>query len=229
MQAPGFARRAVVRALLLGMVMAAPLTLSSQSVAAANVQSEGAADFIRTLGQQAIAELGDKSIPYDERVDQFSKLLNDGFAMDAISRFVLGRYWRVASDEEKQAFRKTFERVVMQRFLPLFEGYSNDDFVVEGAKQDPRNPDFYLVDSRIAQPGDKGGMVKAGWRVRHKSSDFEIVDVLAEGVSMAITLRSEYTSVIKRNGGRVSALTDTLEQKLARGAFKPESAQDVVQ
>jgi phospholipid transport system substrate-binding protein len=136
--------------------------------------------------------------------------------MEPISRFVLGRYARVASDSQMSTFRDVFLQVVTQRFLPLFEGYTTDDFHVDGAKPDPRSDGLYLVNSRVRSPKNDQ-FAKAGWRVRHKNGDYEIVDVIAEGVSMAITLRSEYSSVIQQNGGRVEALIAKLKEKVKAG------------
>ncbi len=45
----------------------------------------------------------------------------------------------------------------------------------------------------------------------------KIVDVRVENLSMAITLRSEYTTLLQRNGGDVSGLIDELKQRLATG------------
>ncbi|MFQ6018777.1 MAG: ABC transporter substrate-binding protein [Kiloniellaceae bacterium] len=48
-------------------------------------------------------------------------------------------------------------------------------------------------------------------------------DVVVEGVSMVITLRSEYGSVIKRMGG-IDGLVRLLRDKLGRGEFAPKTA-----
>lgn len=229
MRVPRLAPRAVAAPLLAAALIAGMPALAGKPAAAAEPSPEGAASFIRDLAHRAIVNLGDSGTSYETRAKQFRELLREGFAIDAISRFVLGRYWRVATEAEQQAFRDTFERVIAQRFLPLFERYTQDDFVVEGARTDPRNPALYLVDTRIAQPGEREGMVQAGWRIRHEGDAYAIVDVVAEGVSMAITLRSEYTSVVQRNGGRIQALIDLLERKLAAGAFRPDTAEGMVQ
>lgn len=196
--------------------------------AAAQDATQKAADHVERLGDRAIDELADASVPQDERAARFRTLLNDGFDVPAIARFVLGRYWRVASPQEREAFMDTFERVLVQRFLPLFEDYRGDDFKVDSARQDPNNPDFYVVDTLVRAPGGNE-RVRVQWRVRQSDGELEIVDVTAEGVSMAITLRSEYSSVIQRHGGQVSALVDLLDQKLAEGAFRPQSARDITQ
>jgi phospholipid transport system substrate-binding protein len=60
------------------------------------------------------------------------------------------------------------------------------------------------------------------WRVRENNGDFKILDIVGEGVSMAITLRSEYSTVLKNNGGQLPPLTEALREKVARGAFAPK-------
>lgn len=217
-------RRAAILMVALGLALAPASGRTADAVTA-----EDAGAFISKLGSKAIAKLGDETVPYDDRVQTFREMVQEYFAMEAISRFVLGRYWRIATPEKQEAFREAFLGVITQRFLPLFEGFEQDDFNMESAKPDPNNPDrLFLVSSRISQP-DGTGTVKAGWRVQKREEGLQIVDVLAEGVSMAITLRSEYNSVIQRNGGQVSALIDRLETNLAKGAYKPDTVQDAIE
>ena len=62
--------------------------------------------------------------------------------------------------------------------------------------------------------------VKVVWRVRETDGQPKVLDVIIEGASMALTLRSEYSSFIKSSGGKVAGLTESLREKVARGAFK---------
>ena len=59
----------------------------------------------------------------------------------------------------------------------------------------------------------KGEAIHVNWRVRKHGEGYKIVDIIAEGISIAVTLRSEYVSVLKRNGGDVDALTLVLREK----------------
>jgi phospholipid transport system substrate-binding protein len=77
-----------------------------------------------------------------------------------------------------------------------------------------------LIDSRIDRI--QGEPYRVSWRVRESDGSFKILDIVAEGVSMAITLRSEYGTVLKNNGGQLPPLTDALREKVARGAFAPQ-------
>jgi phospholipid transport system substrate-binding protein len=206
-------------ALALGFLTVAGLAPPADAATPADAEK-----FIRELGQEAISKLSDESVPMETRVQHFRTLVNEGFAMETISRFVLGRYVRVASDEEMAEFRDVFLRVVTQRFLPLFEGYTQDDFVIDGAQVDPRSDKLFLVKSRVRSPTN-GQFAKAGWRVQNRGDGMQIVDVVAEGVSMAITLRSEYSSVIRQNGGQVSALIAKLRQNIEKDSTQADTVE----
>ena len=209
--------------ILRGVALALTVMLTAGQAGAAS--PDEAAQFIRDLGTEAIDNLADMELSEQEREARFQKMLNEGFAMKEISRFVLGRYWRVASPEEQESFRKTLQQVLADRFAPMFTNYGKNDFKVLKGQDDPSNPKLYMVTTRIKDP-TSGNMVTAKWRVQHKDGDFAIVDVKAEGVSMAITLRSEYNSVIQRNDGSVAALIDKMQEALNRDSGEGTDASE---
>ena len=208
---------------LLSKTLLAPLAvlcaLWLQPVAAA-VDTKQAADFLASLQEKAASRLGDASVTKEEKEQHFRKLFNENFDVPAIGRFVIGRYWRAASDVDQKAFLAVFEDAMVQRFLPLLAENSSERFQIGTVTRDSANEDMALIDSRI----DRGGAepYRVAWRVRESDGTFKILDIVAEGVSMAITLRSEYGTVLKNNGGQLPPLTDALRDKVARGAFAPQ-------
>ena len=139
--------------------------------------------------------------------------MEKNFAGRDLARFVLGRYWRVASEQQRARFMTLLREVALTRFLPTFQRMSMDQVTIERSIADPQAKGVARVITRVDVP-DRAP-VKLAWRVRPTDDGgYEIVDIMAEGVSMAITLRSEYSSVIDQNGGRVEALLSRLEQRL---------------
>jgi phospholipid transport system substrate-binding protein len=59
--------------------------------------------------------------------------------------------------------------------------------------------------------------IRVDWRLRADNSDFRILDVIVEGLSMAVTQRDEFASVIQSKGGKVAGLLDVLRQKVGQG------------
>lgn len=188
--------------------------------AAAAVDTKQAANFLADLQEKAASRLGDGSISEQEKEANFRRLFNENFDVPAIGRFVIGRYWRAASEADKQAFLAVFEDAMVQRFLPLLAENSSERFRIGTVTQDNANEDMVMIDSRIDRNGREP--YRVSWRVRQSDGSFKILDIVAEGVSMAITLRSEYGTVLKNNGGQLAPLTEALREKVARGAFEPQ-------
>lgn len=189
--------------------------------ATAAVDAKQAASFLAELQEEAAASLGDNSVSSEEKERQFRQLFNENFDVPAIGRFVIGRYWRSASEADQKAFLEVFEDAMVQRFLPLLAENSSERFQIGTVTPDAGNDDMALIDSRIDRNGAEP--YRVAWRVRETDGSFKILDIVAEGVSMAITLRSEYGSVLKSNGGQLPPLTEALREKVARGAFAPQT------
>lgn len=172
-----------------------------------------AAGFINDLLNKALKTLDNKQLSDEERAKTFRELLDRDFDMPRISRFVLGPYWREASEPEKQQFQKLFEDYVVRSYASRFSEYSGEQVKVTGSR--PESETSTLVQSQVVR--QNGPPAKVDWRVRKDNNDFKIVDVDVEGVSMVLTQREEFSSVIQRSGGTVAGLNKELQQKLAQG------------
>jgi len=173
-----------------------------------------ASTFIQSLGTQAINELTGSAVPPAERQARFRRLLDSNFDMAAISKFVLGRYWRTATDPERSDFQKLFEEYLVQSYSVRFGEYSGERFEVAGSTRDEDG--ISVVHSKIDRTAAED--VRIDWRVRPAGSSFVIVDIIVEGVSMAVTQRSEFASVIQSKGGTVKGLIDALRAKTTQSA-----------
>lgn len=203
-----------------GALLAAGLCLPPLVRVAASAE-QPASSFLDTMRERAIAGLTDTSRSEQEREDLFRDLLNETFDIERIGQFVVGRYWRQADEDDQEAFLQAFEDAIVQRFLPLFSQYKGEQLIVGAAQPDSKNPKFTVVTSTYVDA--QGRQVKTDWRLHERDGQYKVFDVVVEGVSMAITLRSEYASVIKNQGG-LPGLVVLLRDKLAKGEFKPAVA-----
>ncbi len=73
-----------------------------------------------------------------------------------------------------------------------------------------------IVFSTLVRP--EGKPTRVSWRLRRYADDFKIIDVIVEGVSMLITQRDEFSSVIRKSGGELDGLITLLQDKVE--AFK---------
>jgi len=180
---------------------------------------EKAKKFIGDLGARAINTLTSKEMPQIEREEKFEKIFEEAFDLMSIAKFVLGRYRRTATEQEKQEFLTLFKRSMSITYADRFSQYTNELFEITDAKNRDQERGLVRVASIIKRPDAPD--VKVEWNVHcNKEKEFKIVDVIVEGVSMSTTQRQEYSSIIEREGGTVSGLNRALKKK-ARSAHHP--------
>ena len=186
----------------------------SVPAAHAGSHTDASVNFINDLSNQAITTLSDKSISTEQRREEFRKLFRDGFAVNGIARFVAGRYWRSASEDERTEYLQLFEDVIVNTWADRFSQYSGQKFEVRGATDatpDKSPENVALVESLFFT--DPTTPVRLEWRVASKGDLVKIVDVKLEGISMATTQRDEFNSVVSKNGRTLAALIEELRRR----------------
>lgn len=163
---------------------------------------------ITNLGNQALQVLGTNVDP-NVRVARFRQLFGEDFDVPGIARFVLGRYWHVATPQQQQQFVKAFADYIVLAYSNRLAEYSGEHLKVTGSRA---VPDGSLVSSQIVRPNG-APPAEVDWRLTRHDGAYKIDDVIVEGVSMAVTQRSEFASVIQRHGGQVQGLITALRQK----------------
>ena len=185
------------------------LVLALMAAAPRATAAEDPRAFITTLGTRAIEVLG-PAVPEQQRLTRFRELFHNDFDIPAIGQFVLGRYWRAASPQEQQEFLTLFQEYIVQAYSARLGQYGGAPFRVTGSRQSGNE---IVVTSEILRPG--GAPIQVDWFLVDQGGRLLITDVYVGGVSMKVTQRDEFASVIQRNGGQVGALLAQLRQKVA--------------
>jgi len=173
------------------------------------------AAVISNLGSRALEVLG-KNAPQSQRVARFRELLREDFDVPEISRFVLGRYWNVATEEQRAEFVKLFEEYIALAYSTRLAEYTGETLKVTGSRPEA---DGAIVSSQILRPAG-AAPVKVDWRLIGRNGAYKISDVSVDGISMAVTQRSEFASVIQHNGGQVQGLITMLREKTGGSASR---------
>jgi phospholipid transport system substrate-binding protein len=194
------------------LVLLACIGIGAGSAAAATearTSPAEAAKFVQDLGNRAVALLAN----YDESETTkhqaaFKELVRKGFDLDLIGRFVLGASWRTATPEQRQEYQQLFATWVLNSYARRLGAYKGERFKVTGSQ--PIAETDALILTTIERPD--GAPINAGWRVREIKGQMKIIDVVVEGVSMALTQRQEFASVIQRRG--LSGLIHDLRERV---------------
>lgn len=166
---------------------------------------ESAKQMVDGLAKQAITSLQKDS--KDQQKQRFTQLLGSHFDSAKIGQFALGRYNRQLTPAQRTEYNALFKKMVVNVYTARFQEYSGQTVTVTGARKDEKSGDI-LVNSRINQPSG-GEPVPVDWRIRGG----KIIDVIVTGVSMSVTQRDDFASVIAKGGGKIDALLTYLRQR----------------
>lgn len=180
-------------------------------IASAEANEAAAVTFMQSLGDRTLNVL--QSDPtFNQALPQLRPLFIQNFDMPTIGRFVLGRYWNQASASQQQTYTSLFTEMVVNTYTRRFVGYAGQTFQINSSRPDG-NTDV-IVQSQINQRGN-APPIAVDWRVRdYGGGTYRILDVVIEGVSMAATQRSEFSSIIQRNGGSIDALLNLMQNNV---------------
>ena len=199
------------RALLAGALLAALMVAAAgQRTAAAD---DAAVAFVQGVGDEVLAILGDKANgSLAEREVAFRDLMGRGFDIPIVTRFVLGKHWRTATDDQRAAFTAIFLEFLARVYASRFDSYSygGEVFTVHAAIADESGDT--IVRARVARSSG-ADPVEVDFRVRSRDGSLRVVDLYVEGISMLLSHRAEFASVINRKG--IDGLLSDIRARIA--------------
>ena len=164
-----------------------------------------------------ITELEQTSLR-DDMTDKDNKqvldrLVESYFDVDAITRFSVGRYWRVATQAERSEYAKLFRFVLLNQANEQFHKLRDLEF--KPTTTNTKGDKLILVGGIIHDKSGEFPDVEIFWRVvARPDMPVKIFDIEVENISMLKTQQDENTTLIRRNAGRFSALIEALQEQL---------------
>lgn len=172
--------------------------------AAATSQDEAIA-FVEDVVQDTLA------LAENGTVEEVDALFERVFAVDRISRFVVGRAYRSMSDNQKAEYQSAFRPYAVGWIHS--ELFSNigivEDYKIQRAIEEKRGERLlgYMVVSSFKTTNH--GLTDIQWRLRDIDGELKIVDIIVMGVSISISQQTFFQNTIQNNGG-VEGLIDFL-------------------
>jgi phospholipid transport system substrate-binding protein len=179
--------------------------------ASARAEADPAVAFIQRRGEELLA-IVNGGAPPAEKKQQVARLLVETVDVEGVGRFVVGRYWRTATPEEQREFQRLFKDMLVATISARFGELQGLRFQVTGPTR--RDEESQGVGTVIERPGQAPAVVE--WRIAGNGDGMKVVDLIAEGASLRLTQRGEYTAVLQRNSGRFDALLGAMRRQLAQ-------------
>ncbi len=132
--------------------------------------------------------------------------INNNFAGTGIAKFVAGEAWKKSDKNTKRIFIDNFKRHLALNIASMMQGYSDQTYELTKSKYDNKNQ-VTLINMEIFS--DTGSVVVT-WRVKESKDRFYIIDLIVADISLVVTKRSEFNSMLKKVDNDLSKFNEVL-------------------
>ena len=163
--------------------------------------------FVSNFADNAISILSNESLDASQKNIQFTELVMSSIDMNLISKFVLSKYWKLATDDQKKAYQVAFKQYFISSYANKLDQYSGEKVVIVSSNAAKK---FVIVKSNIVRDGTDTLKIELDWRLLTRDSQTKIIDLSIEGISLIIAQREEFQSFLANNDNSLDALINKL-------------------
>ena len=153
-------------------------------------------NFVTSFADSAISILSSDSLSDAERTSSFTDLVMSSIDLNLISKFVLSKAWKNASDEQKEEYLIAFKDYFINSYANKLDQYTGEKVDVIGSQEAGK---YVIVESNIIREGTDTLKINLKWRLLNKDNQIKIIDLNIEGISLVIAQREEFQSFLANN------------------------------
>ena len=153
-------------------------------------------NFVTSFADSAISILSNDTISDAERTSSFTELVMSSIDLNLISKFVLSKAWKNASDEQKENYLIAFKDYFVSSYANKLDQYTGEKIDVIGSQEAGK---YVIVESNIVREGTDTLKINLKWRLLNKNNQIKIIDLNIEGISLVIAQREEFQSFLANN------------------------------
>jgi len=159
-----------------------------------------AADYSTPTGrvkdsiEKVIATLNDKNLSREDRWQQISAVIKNGFDFRSMSQSVLATNWQKATPEEQQRFTEFFTQYIEETYRAKIEAYTDEKVMY---KAETIKGDRAVVDTMIVTGSTE---IPVSFKLKNNDGEWYAYDVVIEGISLVSNYRSTFAAIVKNEG-----------------------------
>jgi phospholipid transport system substrate-binding protein len=185
--------------------------LTAPGVRAATESEAGARAVVAETVEEVLTVLRDESASTEDRIRSLERIVYGRFNLYVMSRLVLARNWKRFSDLQKEQYVAEFKQYLTNSYGNRIERYDQQEVEITGQREEPRGD--VVVQTKIIGGDFEGASVD--YRLRKQDSDWRVIDVVIEGISMVSNYRDQFKTIVSSGGPEL--LLEKLRAKNAAG------------
>ena len=162
---------------------------------------QDAQELVKVTTDQVMTKLKQEQDSIKNDPDRVYTLVNEivlpHFDFDAMSSWVLGKYWRTANSEQKQRFTKEFSALLVRTYSKALQ--DNVDRKVDILPlREKADTDDVTVRTEVQQ--DAGFPIPINYKLHVKNGEWKVYDVVIDDISLVANYRTSFGKEVKESG-----------------------------
>jgi phospholipid transport system substrate-binding protein len=179
-------------------------------LAALPARAEGSdpSAFLKQFADRLVAIVNGPGDAASKR-QQLQPIIDGDVDVAGIARFCLARAWNSATPAQRQTYVQLFHQVLLNNISGHLGEYKGVSYSMGGTHQQGTST---VVDTVITRP--EAPPANVSWVIGNANGAQKILDVIAEGTSLRIQQRADYTSYLDRHNNDIDALNAALQRQI---------------
>ena len=174
-----------------------------------NLYSDETSDWLKREIDIILEAYKNQNLSNENRFLLVEETINNNFAGTGIAKFVAGEAWKKSNKNTKTIYIDNFKRHLALNIASMMQGYSDQTYELTKSKYDNKNQ-VTLIDMEIFS--DTGSVVVT-WRVKESKDRFFVIDLIVADISLVVTKRSEFNSMLKKVDNNLAEFNKVLFQQ----------------
>ena len=149
-----------------------------------------------------------KQLGYAGRYNNLRDPVSNSHDLPKIARIIVGKEWEKLSETQQKKLEDVIVKLSIASYAHNFKDYSGESFAFDSEEETTRGG--VVVHSHLTIPDDKP--VKFDYMLKENGTSWRIINIIANGVSDLALKRSEYTSILQRDG--FDTLISKIDEKI---------------
>lgn len=178
-----------------------------------NTQEENPNVFIENIGKSLFSELKNKSAAVKKNPDLLKTIVKEKLLPYVNTKYagsvIMGNYFKDYTDQERQSFFTALEGYLVQQYAQIFTLYDGQE--IKYLQNPTSDKSMHRAAVQVLQKNGASPVnVSFAMRKNSKTKEWQIYDVVAEGVSLVQSKRAEWTKTFREK--KLSELNTQLEK-----------------
>lgn len=196
-------------------LLAVWLALGGSAAFAGEISTGEAEELVSAMQSEALVIVSDPELSVEESKQRFQGIVERYFDVPWMVRFLLGRYRRVATAEQRAEFARLYQALTVDSYSRNLVGSATAFSVQVIGSRLQANGRRAVVTTEILDSETDSTLIQ--WVVSKRgNTDPRIIDVVFAGISFLATKREEFRTAMRRHGGNIEAVLDELRAQVAR-------------